>query len=300
MLFSIIIPSYNRGELLRKTLDSVWTQTYTDFEVIVVDDGSTDHTGTILQTFGNRLRYSRTENIGPGLARNVGAHMAGGDYLAFLDSDDLWFPWTLSTFAQLISEHDSPAILSAQITYFTNESETSAIRYQPIRFASFPDYIAASHESYFLGAGMAVLKRQPFLESGGFTHHPINCEDHDLILRLGTTPGFVQILQPITLACRKHSGNISSITQLNVSGTLHLISEEKVGSYPGGVGRQCERREIITRHSRPVALACLRQRMTNEAWAVFTATLPWHLRLRRWKFLLGFLCKYLLQRCLWK
>src|SRR6266849_1500345 len=99
MQFSIVIPTYNRAQLLAHALESVWRQRFRDYEVIVVDDGSNDETQAYLHGLNNKVRVIRQENRGPGAARNIGAHQAHGDYVAFLDSDDLWFPWTLDVFA---------------------------------------------------------------------------------------------------------------------------------------------------------------------------------------------------------
>src|SRR5215510_13897684 len=98
-IFSIIIPTYNRLPYLKKTLDSIWEQSFTDFEVIVVDDGSTDGTADYLRELGGSVELLRQENRGPGAARNLGVMHARGEYIAFLDSDDLWFPWPLKTYA---------------------------------------------------------------------------------------------------------------------------------------------------------------------------------------------------------
>ena len=103
MLFSVVIPTYNRVHLLERTLDSVWRQGFTDFEVVVVDDGSNDGTQEYLRSLGNRIRIVLQANGGPGAARNAGVRMASGKYVALLDSDDLWFPWTLNIFAQAIA-----------------------------------------------------------------------------------------------------------------------------------------------------------------------------------------------------
>jgi cellulose synthase/poly-beta-1,6-N-acetylglucosamine synthase-like glycosyltransferase len=95
-LFSIVIPTFNRERLIAATLESVLAQTEGDFEVIVVDDGSTDGTEAALAPWRDRLTFVRQPNQGPGPARNLGAARAKGEYIAFLDSDDLWFPWTLA------------------------------------------------------------------------------------------------------------------------------------------------------------------------------------------------------------
>jgi glycosyltransferase involved in cell wall biosynthesis len=90
---SVVIPTYNRAANVRKGIESVLAQTFTDFEVIVVDDGSSDDTGKILgQIFGDRIRYYTQTNQGASVARNKGIEEARGEWIAFLDSDDLWEP----------------------------------------------------------------------------------------------------------------------------------------------------------------------------------------------------------------
>src|SRR5687767_8482749 len=97
--FSTIIPVHNRAALVAEALDSVLKQEFTDQEIIVVDDGSTDDTPEVLASYGTDVTVIRkTKNEGPGSARNLGVEHASGDYIAFLDSDDIWFPWTLSTY----------------------------------------------------------------------------------------------------------------------------------------------------------------------------------------------------------
>ena len=88
---SVVIPTYNRAAKVRNAIESVLAQTVTDLEVIVVDDGSSDGTGKILgETFGDRIRYYAQANQGVSVARNKGIEEARGEWIAFLDSDDLW------------------------------------------------------------------------------------------------------------------------------------------------------------------------------------------------------------------
>src|SRR3712207_2443148 len=113
MLFSVVIPVYNRAALVGATLDSVLGQEFEgEFEVVVVDDGSTDETPAVLARYGERVRVLRQENAGPGAARNLGIRTARGEYVAFLDSDDLWFPWTLSTYAEIIESCARPSFVA--------------------------------------------------------------------------------------------------------------------------------------------------------------------------------------------
>lgn len=293
--FSIIIPTFNRAELLRKCLASVRTQTYRHYEVIVVDDGSTDHTAEVLAEYADDIRVIRQPNGGPGAARNLGAAQAAGEYLAFLDSDDLWFPWTLKNIAALIEQHQ-PSIVSGALLPFENESELTDISSGDLTADVYTDYLASYEAGCFVGAGMAFIKRDTFLSSGGFTTDIVNCEDHDLMLRLGTQPGFVNILSPPTISWRRHSGSTTKNFRLSFEGVRYLLQSEQQGYYPGGSERSTARRSIICSHVRPASLECLQGRLTPEAWQLYKATLGWHVLHRRLKYLLGFPVRFLQKR----
>src|SRR5262249_46275201 len=89
---SVVMPVYNGERFLRESLESVFAQTFQDFEMLCVDDGSTDRSASILQQYGPRIRVVRQENAGQSAARNAGVALAQGRYIAFLDQDDLWYP----------------------------------------------------------------------------------------------------------------------------------------------------------------------------------------------------------------
>lgn len=95
-LVSVIIPTYNRGYIISKTIESVFAQSYNQLELIIVDDGSTDDTQAIIGKYGDKIRYIYQENAGLAVARNAGLSAAEGEFIAFLDSDDIWFPWKLT------------------------------------------------------------------------------------------------------------------------------------------------------------------------------------------------------------
>ena len=87
---TVVIPVYNGGRYLRESIDSVLAQTFHDYEIVCVDDGSTDDSPVLLQEYGARLRVVRQENSGQSAARNVGVKLARGEYIALLDQDDVW------------------------------------------------------------------------------------------------------------------------------------------------------------------------------------------------------------------
>jgi len=117
--FSTVTPVYNRANLIRPTLDSILKQSFEDFEVILVDDGSDDHTVDVIRGYDDdRIRLIEQENAGPGAARNTGVEAARGEYVAFLDSDDLWFLWTPDTCEKVIRNHYFPAFIAGQLHRF--------------------------------------------------------------------------------------------------------------------------------------------------------------------------------------
>src|SRR3972149_5580300 len=90
-VISIVIPTYNRGKTINRAIESVLSQTFKEYEIIVIDDGSNDNTRDIIKRHIRKVRYYYQNNSGPSKARNIGIHMAKGEWIAFLDSDDLWF-----------------------------------------------------------------------------------------------------------------------------------------------------------------------------------------------------------------
>jgi GT2 family glycosyltransferase len=287
MRFSVVIPTYNRAHLLANTLESVWQQRFRDYEVIVVDDGSNDDTQAYLQGLSNKVRVIRQERRGPGAARNMGARQAHGDYVAFLDSDDLWFPWTLDVFARAIQEHGHPHILGGKFREFTDVTELLDVREESFATLWFADYLASSHHSYSVGSGTCALRGEG-LAAMSFLEDRLNAEDHDLILQMGVLPGFVQIAAPVTLGWRRHPRSETGDFTSSISGALRLVARERSGVYPGGSERSGERRRILGRHTRPAAVACLRKGALKQGWELYRATVSWNLQLGQWKYVLAF------------
>lgn len=287
MLFSVIIPTYNRADLIDSTVESVLAQEFPDFEIIVVDDGSTDGTFDLLARYGDKMRVLRQENRGTGAARNLGIKHATGCYAAFLDSDDVWFPWTLSTYAQVIREHDQPSFVTGLPFVFASADQLERVARCKIRVESFPDYYASSDTWRWFSASSFVIRRDRLEAATGF-HEGWGSEDADLAMMLGIEKRFVHITAPQTFGYREHLESLKVMPTYSLSGSRLMLKKEKNGLYPGGRSRKGNRIEILTRQIRAVSLTCLRQRMHREAWELYRATFRWHCVLRRWKFLVGF------------
>ncbi len=114
--FSVVIPLYNRAEIVTQTIASVLSQDWTDFEIVVIDDGSKDNPEPLIIAIGDpRIRYIRQDNAGGGAARNRGIEEARGRYIAFLDSDDLFLPGKLSVMADALREDNGMTVLYSQM-----------------------------------------------------------------------------------------------------------------------------------------------------------------------------------------
>ena len=284
-LFSTIIPVFNRPALIRTTLDSVLAQEFTDQEIIVVDDGSTDDTPATLATYGDRIRVLRQANAGPAVARNLGMRHATGRYLAILDSDDLWFPWTLATYAEAIRSAVAPAFIAGAHFIFHEESAARSIARGPVQTVRFADYLASSGACRWISASAFVLRTDAARAVGGFSDEWINSDDADLALRLGTAAGFVDVQSPATFAYREHPGSLKSNQEMSFRSLSHMLDQEAAGAYPGGLERRCQRREILTRHVRPLTLSCLAAGAIGHGWSLYRRTFGWHLAQGRLKYL---------------
>jgi GT2 family glycosyltransferase len=246
---------------------------------------------------GANVRVFEQANRGPGAARNLAIRHATGEYLAFLDSDDVWFPWTLRTYANVIHDTHDPSFVAGKPLRFHDAAELESAQDQPVEYHSFKDYLASGDEWRWWGVSSFVVRRDAMQACGGFAEENMNGEDADLALKLGTAPGFVQITQPVTFGYREHPMNLTGNLQKNLAGIWHKVRTERAKRYPGGPPRERERWRILTRHARPMMLACLKAGKVSEGWRMYRATFPWHAATGRWKFLLGFPLQTLIHRC---
>ena len=116
--FSVLVAAYNAERFICRTIDSILSQTFTDYEVVVVDDGSTDQTAELLRSYGTRIKVFRQANQGAEAARNKAASLARGEYLAMLDHDDLFLPCALATYDLIIRNFDSPPLIFGRMIEF--------------------------------------------------------------------------------------------------------------------------------------------------------------------------------------
>jgi glycosyltransferase involved in cell wall biosynthesis len=295
-LFSVVIPAYNRGPALAETLRSALDQTFADFEILVVDDGSTDDTAAVAESFAPAVRVLRKANGGVGSARNLGIAEAKGEYIAFLDADDLWFPWTLATYARAIAEHDRPTRLYAPNVSSAPGDDLSHLRPEPFAARAWPDYLAEGAPGFDAYPSSCVARRDALLATGGFFEHRHHMEEADCWLRLAALPGYVRVESPPCAAHVWHAANASNCSATFRVGMHYLIRAERQGAYPGGPSRRWERRLKIASAVRTGTLWCLKDRQPLPALRLYLATLPWNLRLGKLPYLAAFPCLALANR----
>lgn len=177
---SVIIPTYNRCDFVREAMASVLAQTFQDFELIVVDDGSTDGTADVVREFP-RIRYLSQENRGVSAARNVGVALSRGELIAFLDSDDLWQPQKLATQVAFFAMRPDAHICQTEEVWLRN-----GVRVNPRNKHRKPsgDIFAASLHLCLVSPSAVMMRRELFDHMGGFDEELPACEDYDLWLRI--------------------------------------------------------------------------------------------------------------------
>jgi glycosyltransferase involved in cell wall biosynthesis len=178
---SIIIPAYNSEHCLRETLEHALAQTTPAHEIIVVDDGSTDRTPDIAHSFGTRIRYLRQSNLGPAHARNKAIHQATGDWIAFLDHDDLFHPEKLAKQTAVAEAHPELVVIYSGFTYLHQDGT----RLESPGFPAQNLWPALRYRTPILPS-TAIVRRSALLELNGFNTHPRyrRIEDWELWFRL--------------------------------------------------------------------------------------------------------------------
>jgi glycosyltransferase involved in cell wall biosynthesis len=207
---SVVIPTYNAESTILETISSVQEQTFLDFELIVIDDGSTDRTLELLHSIGdNRLRIFSYENGGVAVARNRGISHATGEFIAFLDQDDLWTPDKLELQLAALQRHPEAGVAYSW-TYFMDEKEGSRSFHpgEPVFFEGnvYADLLVKN----FIASGSNVLIRRQAIESvGEFDPKCAGADEWDYCLRLAINWSFV-VVPRLQIFYRRHSNATSS------------------------------------------------------------------------------------------
>ena len=186
-LFSVIIPLYNKENFIEATLKSALNQTFTDFEIIIINDGSTDNSAEkVLQFTDDRIRLFNTENQGVSQARNFGIKKASGEMIAFLDADDFWYSTFLVNIASLIAKFPDEKVFSSAIEVETRNKIFKATYSIPKRQEILKiNFFDGSHDQGAIFTSSAVFEKSVFEKVGNFDASLKTDEDTDLWIRIG-------------------------------------------------------------------------------------------------------------------
>ena len=204
---SVVIPTFNRCELLRRALLSVFSQTLLPTEVTVIDDGSTDDTQTMVNKEFPAVNYYRQENCGVSSARNLGIHQATGDWLAFLDSDDEWLPEKLSRQTIALAANPESKVCHTEELWIRN-----GVRVNPAKHYAKKGGWIFTHclPLCAMSPSTVIIHRSVFNDVGLFDTKLPACEDYDLWLRITANYPVLLIEEP---QIKKYGGHEDQLSQ---------------------------------------------------------------------------------------
>ncbi len=194
---SVIIPAYNAEEYIAETLQSVFEQTYSNYEVIVVDDGSKDGTLPLLQSYASKVKVFSKDNGGPASARNVAINNSDGELIAFLDSDDLWFREKLETQIRFLGDHPDLGLVYTEALMARQSGDEWNIE-RKIGFTEAPTFCKLLYGDFIPNS--TVIIRRSCIEQVGLLNESrelIAAEDYEYWLRIAKLFPIAGISQPL-------------------------------------------------------------------------------------------------------
>jgi glycosyltransferase involved in cell wall biosynthesis len=283
-LVSVIIPCYNRAHLVGETIESVLAQTYENFEAILVDDGSTDRTRDAVSRYtDSRIRYFYKENGGLSSARNFGLANARGEFIAFLDSDDVWKHWKLAAQIEIFRRHEKVGLVWSDMSTFETAGTVLAERhlrtyysaYNEVRFeettepagsvsslvpgaprdlAACPYFVADIFPDMYSGnlvhPPTAIVTRDRLRQAGAFQPEVTGggAEDYHFYFRIAAL-GPVAFLDAPTTLYRVHPAQMSTWNRLNEARGNLKVMLHWAGRRPPGLARATLRRRLASSHA---------------------------------------------------
>lgn len=215
---SVVIPLYNAEKFIGEALEGVLAQTFRDFEIIVVDDGSTDGSAAVVHRFGDAVRYVYQRNAGVAVATNRGLALSRGQFIAFLDNDDIWLPHKLERQVAFLTQHPNYGLVNCDMEYI---SESGARLNRVIKGINPQHpYVRLFQKGYVIYCSMIVVRREVYERVGGFDESFVaaGLQDMEWLSRVVecTEVGYL----PETLVLYRDHGP-------RISGDLHKANEER-------------------------------------------------------------------------
>jgi glycosyltransferase involved in cell wall biosynthesis len=251
---SVVIATYNRANFLPETIDSVLQQTFQEYELIVVDDGSTDGTRTLLQSYPSRVSYLYQQNRGPSAARNLGVRHARAPWIAFQDSDDLSKPDHLETLYAYANDHPDCGMVFANGAYLGGpfrKRETIIPEAKSRRLANNGVRLVDLFEKSVVRLQASLISKEAYQTVGGHDESLRICMDLDLSFRLFMRYP-VAYLDRVVFLSRRHEGNSGQNEELRLTENIRVI-DKLVAEFPAAehdLGRRRIRQRMSYRYYR--------------------------------------------------
>jgi glycosyltransferase involved in cell wall biosynthesis len=218
---SICIPTFNRKDYLKETLDSVFAQTYKDYEIIIVDDGSTDGTEEMIKSAGNKVRYFWQENAGDAAARNRLIKLAQGRFITFIDSDDLLMPDAAERMIKVMEAEGGEIIVYGPYLRIDQDGNVFGRCKRKLYSGHITKYL---FQSILIHSCGSMFPKKILQQTGGFDQSLRVCSDYDLWLRLSLKYRFIALDKP-TFKRRRHTGNLSAGSSKNLIVELKVLED---------------------------------------------------------------------------
>ncbi|SHF68048.1 Glycosyl transferase family 2 [Desulfacinum infernum DSM 9756] len=265
-LVSVIIPTHNRARMVREAVESVLAQKDARFELIVVDDGSTDETPEALGPHRDRLRFIRQENRGVSAARNRGIQVARGEWIAFLDSDDLWLPGKLRAQLSFFEEHPDLLICQTEEVWIRNGR-----RWNPKKYHAKPSGYCFGRllERCLVSPSAVMIHRRVLNEVGLFDETLPACEDYDLWLRIGCRRPIGLVPEPLVIKRGGHpdqlSATVPALDRYRIRAIAKILETEDLTAE-----LRVQAVAALQAKARIYAQGCLKRGRSEEARAVLS------------------------------
>ncbi|MBE9012065.1 glycosyltransferase [Pseudanabaenaceae cyanobacterium LEGE 13415] len=228
MKVSVVIPAYNAAHLLSDAIDSVLAQSFTDWELWIVDDGSTDHTQEVVNAYDDdRIKLISQSNRGVSSARNHGAIRSQGELIAFLDADDRWLPEKLSVHVEFMDSHPEVQVSFARVEFLTVEGvPTNKFTNCPLTNLSAADFFYLNPT---VTTSNVVIRRELFEKLQGFDHTINYSEDIELLFRSMQNYGaLIEGIDRVLVRYRVHNTGLSSTLYRMEEGWHKLIEKARL------------------------------------------------------------------------
>lgn len=268
---SVVIPAYNAERFIRKTLDSVLAQTYPVWEVIVVDDGSSDGTCALVESYGPPVRLLRQKNAGPSTARNFGTRKSSGELVAYLDADDAWHPQKTARQVKALQGNPKAVLCYTGLLNFNEE--------EGIEFASAPTPLDRLRSELRIRnprivPSSVLVRRSAYDAFPGFDPALKGSEDWDFAIAMLDLGPFVVLEEPLTLY-RIASTGLSGDADHMFRETEKMLARRLLDGLHGPA-RWAWRRRILSFHALTAALnARAAGKTSRERFYIMRSVLEW-------------------------